>query len=191
MRGVESTGPAQPAGWKSRDGKLWFPTIKGVAVVDPDYRKRNERVPPVLIEKMAVEDGIRRTWRNAPVIDPGRKKLEFTFTALSFLVPERNRFKTMLQGFDRDWSAETSQRQVSYTNLPPGRYVFRVIACNNDGEWNRDGASLRFELRPYFFQTFWFWRWPPWACCSWPSWLSAGASGACSAASASSQVLVQ
>jgi signal transduction histidine kinase len=63
----------------------------------------------------------------------------------------------MLKGFDHDWSAETSQRQVSYTNLPPGQYSFRVIACNNDGKWNLAGASLPFELQPYFFQTFWFW----------------------------------
>ncbi len=156
VRGVESTGPAQPAGWKSREGKLWFPTIKGLAVVDPDYRKRNERVPPVLIEKMAVEDTV-VDMASPLVIGPGRKKIEFTFTALSYLVPEKNRFRTMLRGFDRGWSAETSQRRVSYTNLPPGNYAFRVIACNNDGQWNREGASLRFELRPYFFQTLWFW----------------------------------
>ncbi|MBU4306897.1 MAG: hypothetical protein KKB32_03570 [Acidobacteria bacterium] len=155
VRGVESTGPAQPAGWKSQDGKLWFPTIKGVTVVDPDYRKRNERIPPVLIEKMTVE-GQAVNLTAAPVIGPGRKKLEFTFTALSFLVPEKNRFKTMLRGFDSGWSAETSQRQVSYTNLPPGPYTFRVIACNNDGKWNQEGASLHFELRPFFFQTIWF-----------------------------------
>ena len=74
----------------------------------------------------------------------------------SATLSRKNRFKTMLRGFDRDWSAETGQRQVSYTNLPPGSYMFRVIACNNDGEWNRDGASLRFTLRPYFFQTPWF-----------------------------------
>ena len=156
VRGVESTGPAQPAGWKSQDGKLWFPTIKGVTVLDPDYHKRNESVPPVLIEKMTV-DGNAVDLAQPPVISPGRKKLEFTFTALSFLVPEKNRFKTMLKGFDRDWSVETSQRQVSYTNLPPGRYTFRVIACNNDGIWNQEGVSLRIELRPFFFQTFWFW----------------------------------
>jgi signal transduction histidine kinase/ligand-binding sensor domain-containing protein len=156
VRGVESTGPAQPAGWKNRDGKLWFPTIKGLAVVDPDYRKRNQRVPPVLIEKMAVE-GVALDPASPRVIGPGRKKIEFTYTALSYLVPEKNRFKTMLRGFDRAWSAETGQRQVSYTNLPPGRYTFRVIACNNDGQWNRQGASLSFELRPHFFQTAWFW----------------------------------
>jgi signal transduction histidine kinase/ligand-binding sensor domain-containing protein len=156
VRGVESTGPAQPAGWKSRDGKLWFPTIKGVTVVDPDYRKRNERIPPVLIEKMTV-DGQAVDLTAPMVISPGRKKLEFTFTALSFLVSEKNRFRTMLRGFDRGWSAETSQRQVSYTNLPPGRYTFRVVACNNDGKWNQAGASLQIELRPFFFQTFWFW----------------------------------
>ncbi|MCX6558675.1 MAG: ATP-binding protein [Candidatus Aminicenantes bacterium] len=155
VRGVESTGPAQPAGWKCRDGRLWFPTIKGVTVLDPDYSKRNERIPPVLIEKMIVE-GQEVDLAAPVVIGPGRKKLEFTFTALSFLVPEKNRFKTMLSGFDRDWSAETSQRQVSYTNLPPGRYAFRVIACNNDGKWNESGAKLVFELRPFFYQTFWF-----------------------------------
>ncbi|HSQ34694.1 MAG TPA: ATP-binding protein, partial [Candidatus Binatia bacterium] len=155
-RGVEGTGPAQPAGGKGRDGKLWFPTIRGVTVLDPDYGKRNERIPPVRIEKMTVE-GLALDLAAPLIIGPGRKKLEFTYTALSFLVPEKNRFKTMLRGFDREWSAETSQRQVSYTNLPPGRYTFRVIASNNDGQWNSHGASLSFELRPFFFQTFWFW----------------------------------
>ncbi|MBN2345314.1 MAG: hypothetical protein JXO51_02915, partial [Candidatus Aminicenantes bacterium] len=156
VRGVESTGPAQPAGCKSRDGKLWFPTVNGVAVVDPDYDKRNEMVPPVHIERMAV-DGLVAELSAPPVFGPGRRKLDFTYTALSFLVPERVRFKTWLQGFDRGWSEETEQRQVSYTNLPPGNYVLRVIACNNDGVWNRQGASLGFELRPFFYQTVWFW----------------------------------
>ncbi len=156
VRGVESTGPAQPAGWKSRDGKLWFPTIKGVAVVDPDYRKRNEHVPRVLIERMTI-NGEPIALSSPLVIGPGRKKLEFTYTALSYLVPEKVRFKTWLRGFDRGWSTETGQRQVSYTNLPPGRYTFQVIACNNDGKWNEEGASLHFELRPFFYQTSWFW----------------------------------
>ncbi len=124
-------------------------------MIDPDYRKRNERLPPVHIEKMIVE-GQAVDLGAVPVIGPGRKKLEFTYTALSFLIPEKNRFKTMLRGFDSGWSAETSQRRVSYTNLPPGRYTFRVIACNNDGKWNQKGASLRFELQPFFFQTIWF-----------------------------------
>jgi signal transduction histidine kinase/ligand-binding sensor domain-containing protein len=155
VRGVESTGPAQPAGWKSRDGKLWFPTIKGVAVVDPDYRKRNEQVPRVCIERMLL-DGRAADLDRPLVIGPGRRKLEFAYTALSFLVPEKVRFRTRLVGFDPGWSAETGQRQVSYTNLPPGRYTFRVIACNNDGKWNEEGASLAFVLRPFFFQTFWF-----------------------------------
>lgn len=154
--GVESNGPAQPAGCKGRDGKLWFPTIKGVAVVDPDYRKLNGREPPVIIERMNVNDEpVDLTV--PPVIGPGRKKLDFHFTALSFLAPGKNRFKTMLRGFDSDWSAQSSQRQVSYTNLPPGRYTLRVIACNNDGRWNTTGASLSFTLRPFFFQTLWFW----------------------------------
>lgn len=156
VRGVESTGPAQPAGWKGRDGKLWFPTIKGVAVVDPDYRKRNEHVPKVYIEEMAV-DGRPVDTGAAIAVAPGRRKLEFTYTALSYLVPEKVRFKTWLRGYDRGWSAESGQRQASYTNLPPGDYVFQVIACNNDGVWNMQGASLPFRLRPHFHQTPWFW----------------------------------
>jgi len=156
VRGVESTGPAQPAGWKSRDGKLWFPTIKGVAVVDPDFGKRNEHIPRVFIEGVFIND--KAAAQAAPlVIGPGRKKLDFTFTALSYLVPEKVHFKTWLQGYDRGWSAETSQRQISYTNLPPGSYTFRVIACNNDGKWNTVGASLSLALRPFFYQTYWFW----------------------------------
>ena len=152
VRVVESTGPAQPAGWKGQDGRLWFPTIKGVAVVDPDYRKRNEQVPPVRIERMAV-DGEAVDLAARPVLGPGRRRIEFTFTALSFLVPERNRFRTLLEGYDRGWSPESGQRQVAFTNLPPGRYVFRVQACNNDGLWNTQGARLEFELRPHVYET--------------------------------------
>jgi ligand-binding sensor domain-containing protein/signal transduction histidine kinase len=155
VRGVESTGPAQPAGCRGRDGRLWFATLRGVTVVDPDYSRRNEHVPPVFIETMTV-DGREADLSSPLVFGPGRRKLEFSFTSLSFLVPEKNRFRTMLVGFDGDWSGETAQRQVSYTNLPPGRYTLRVIASNNDGLWNHTGASLDFVLRPYFFQALWF-----------------------------------
>jgi len=155
VRGVESTGPAQPAGWKGRDGKLWFPTIKGVVVVDPDYHNLNEHVPRVYIEEMAVDGAAADL--GAPIsVAPGRRKLEFTYTALSFLVPEKVRFKTMLGGYDHGWSSESGRRQSSYTNLPPGDYVFRVIACNNDGIWNSEGASLPFRIEPRFYQTPWF-----------------------------------
>ena len=155
VRGIESTGPAQPAGFRAQDGKLWFPTIKGVAVVDLEYNRYNNLIPPVAIEKMTV-DGQVMSMAPPLAFGPGRKRLEFIYTALSFLVPEKVRFKTWLQGFDRGWSTETNQRQVSYTNLPPGRYTLRVIACNNDGKWNESGASLVFELRPFFYQALWF-----------------------------------
>jgi signal transduction histidine kinase len=126
-----------------------------VAVVDPDYGKRNELAPPVVVERMVV-DGREADLAAPLVLPPGRRKLEFTYTALSYLVPEKVHFKTWLRGFDRGWSEETVQRQVSYTNLPPGSYALRVVACNNDGKWNEEGASLEFELRPFFYQALWF-----------------------------------
>jgi diguanylate cyclase (GGDEF)-like protein len=72
------------------------------------------------------------------------------------LVPDRVRFKYQLEGYDRDWVDAGSRRVAYYTNLPPGPYRFRVIACNNDGLWNQNGASVSFTLKPHYYQTGWF-----------------------------------
>jgi PAS domain S-box-containing protein len=112
--------------------------------------------PPVLIEQVVVDQTIASLRRSSSVFPPGKEKLEFHYTALSYTVPERVLFKYRLEGYDRDWVDAGTQRVAFYTNLPPGKYRFRVIACNNDGVWNETGASVGFELSPHFYETWWF-----------------------------------
>jgi ligand-binding sensor domain-containing protein/tRNA A-37 threonylcarbamoyl transferase component Bud32 len=155
MRSAECNGEAQPAGWKARDGRLWFPTIKGVVVIDPARIPRNLLPPPVVLEETRV-DGQFSTGGSASSaleVPPGSDTLDFQYTALSLVYPQHVRFKYRLEGFDRDWVDAGTARAAHYTNLPPGRYTFRVKACNNDGVWNEEGASLALNLQPFFYQT--------------------------------------
>jgi signal transduction histidine kinase/CheY-like chemotaxis protein/ligand-binding sensor domain-containing protein len=150
-----STPEGQPAGVRTRDGKLWFTTQRGVVVVDPKHLAHNDLAPPVVIEEVVVgahslppHDGIE--------FPAGTDKIEFHYTGLSLLIPARVQFKYKLEGYDRDWVEAGSRRAAYYTNLPPGKYRFRAIACNDDGVWNLQGASVGFVLRPHFYQTYWF-----------------------------------
>ncbi len=155
VKSVECGGPAQPAGWRARDGRLWFPTVNGVVVIDPAYRLENGILPPVIIETV-VADNAELSPVQPLVLEPGLKRLEFSYTGLSFMVPEQVKFRFRLDGFEREWGPAVSRRTAYYTNLPPGTYTFRVIACNNDGKWNETGAAVQLTLRPYFYQTYWF-----------------------------------
>ncbi len=155
MRTAECSGFTQPAGWKTRDGHLWFPTIEGAVVIDPDRIKTNATPPPVVIEEMLVNRSVVSTSSPAE-ISPGRGDLEFHYTGLSFVDPERVRFRYILEGFDREWVDAGTRRTAFYTNIPAGWYTFRVTACNNDGIWNENGASAHFRLRPSFRDTPWF-----------------------------------
>jgi len=159
METLECTGGFHPAGLKSRDGRLWFSTVKGLVMVDPENISVNETPPPVVIEDV-LADGVSQspvTDRESQIeLPPGVQRVEFRFTALSLVAPERNRFKYRLDGLEKDWVEGGSQRAVAYTHLPPARYEFRVVACNNDGVWNDTGATVRFSVRPQVWQTWWF-----------------------------------
>ncbi|MGE5342563.1 MAG: two-component regulator propeller domain-containing protein [Candidatus Omnitrophota bacterium] len=157
---------------KSRDGRLWFPTSLGLTMIDPNHIKTNKTPPSLLIEKMIVDGDpvhIQQTQRffgrerraafskRAPLeLAPGKKRFEFYYTALSFINPKKIRFKIKLDGYDKGWVDMDNLRNTTYTSLSPGLYTFKVIACNSDGVWNQTGASLSFYLRPYFYQTPWF-----------------------------------
>lgn len=158
MKSGECNGGAQPAGWKTQDGRLWFPTTKGVAMIDPAKVSLNQQLPPVVIEDVGYDDRtLNRSANNAEMrLSPGSGKLEFHYTALSFLVPSNVRFKYRLEGFDDRWIEAGTRRTAYYTNIPPGKYTFHVIACNNDGIWNEAGAAFPFYLQPHFYQTGWF-----------------------------------
>ena len=156
---LECSEGLQPAGCKTADGRLWFPTSKGLVCIDPANVKFNPLPPPVAIEEMRVDD---RPFANeasgaAPFkIPPGRHRFDFQYTALSFIAPEKVRFKYRLKGFDNDWVDAGTKRLAIYNYLAPGEYSFQVIACNNDNVWSEPGASLAFNVLPYFWQTTWF-----------------------------------
>jgi diguanylate cyclase (GGDEF)-like protein len=154
---TESSGPAQPAGCIDRYGRLWFPTIRGVSLFEPDRQRLNRVEPPVVIET-AVINGRKYAGLKPVTIPPGKGNIEIDYTAISFLQVNKIQFAYRLVGFDNDWVDAGSRRAAFYTNLPPRSYVFQVIASNADGVWNRGGAVFSFTLRPYFTQTTLF-RW--------------------------------
>ena len=140
---------------KSADGKLWFVRGGGVSVLDPHHLAFNKLPPPVHIEQVTA-DGKTYDASNGLRLPAGVRDLLFNFTALSFVAPEKVRFRVKLEGQDKGWRELVNQRHVHYTNLPPGTYRFRVMACNNSGVWNEEGALLDFSIAPAFYQTNWF-----------------------------------
>jgi signal transduction histidine kinase len=151
MKATECNGGV-PGACKARDGRLWFPTTRGVVAIDPDAINGP---PPVVIEEAwANKVKLGRDGRTS--VPAGNKTLDFTFTALNLSAPERQRFKYRLQPFDKGWVDAGTQRTAHYTNMAPGEYSFQVIAADSYGIWNDRGASVRFVLRPHFHQTNWF-----------------------------------
>lgn len=153
MKTAEASDAAsQPAGCHTSDGKLWFTTKKGIVAVDPMHLTQNALIPPVVVESV-IANGVAQPWSGDLQIAPGNTSLEIYYTALSLRIPGRVQFKYQLEGYDRGWVEAGSRRAAYYTKLPPGRYRFHVIAANDDGVWNNDGASVGILLRPRFYQT--------------------------------------
>jgi signal transduction histidine kinase/ligand-binding sensor domain-containing protein len=155
---IECSEGLQPAGCQTADGRLWFPTSKGLVVVSPLNIATNALPPPVAIESVRVDDRplAAELFDGTIKIPPGRHRFEFQYTGLSFVDPEKVRFKYRLNEFETEWVNADTKRTVNYNYIPPGHYSFQVIACNNDGVWNEAGVSLPFSVSPYFWQTVWF-----------------------------------
>lgn len=144
---------ASPAGAKANDGKLWFPTIKGVVVVEPDTL--SAKSPFVTLEKILIDDKIFPI--NADLeIKPNQNNFEIEFSALSWNRPQQVNFKYKLDGLDADWIAAGTRRTAYYPHIPPGEYVFRVIADNGEGVWNTEGKTIKIRVFPPYYQTWWF-----------------------------------
>jgi ligand-binding sensor domain-containing protein/two-component sensor histidine kinase len=155
MRKAECYDQQQPTVWKTKNGILWFATLGGAAIIDPLRIKSNPYPPKCKIEQMLV-NGKQIDTDHIQELPPGSNNFEFQYTGLSFTAPEKIQFRYQLAGFDKDWIEAGSRRLAQYTNIPPGNYTFRMKACNNDGLWNEEGAAFLFSIRPYFYQTRWF-----------------------------------
>jgi len=147
---------------KSLDGRLWFSVENGISVVDPHHLPFNKLPPPVYVERVIAD---RKTyWQNGsgdasssrPRLPPLVRDLTIDYTALSLTVPEKVHFRFKLDGQDKDWREVVNQRSVEYSNMSPGNYRFRVLASNNSGVWNEEGAFLDFSIAPAYWQTNWF-----------------------------------
>jgi signal transduction histidine kinase len=158
---LEFSGGLQPAGCKTADGRLWFASNRGLVVVDPKDVKLNYLAPPVVIETVQVDGqamaGSAEQAAGKPLrIPPGRHRLEFVYTGLSYTAPDKVRFRYRLEGLDSEWTDARTKRSATFDYVPPGRYVFHVSACNDAGIWNQEGATVAFILLPHFWQTWWF-----------------------------------
>jgi AraC-like DNA-binding protein len=153
MRSSECVMGGQPSAWKTTDGKLYFPTLKGVAVLDPSSIKINRKPPEIIIEEVFVDNKPVKPGEDT-IFSSEKKIIEFYFTALSFTAPEKVNIRYKLEGFDNHWKdvVPRQKRAALYLNLDPGNYRFKVIACNNDGLWNDKGAVFEFKIKFPFYK---------------------------------------
>jgi signal transduction histidine kinase len=158
LRSRETATNSHPSAWRSHDGRLWFATPRGLVEVDPAHFPVNTVPPGVALERFTVDDApmVLNGAAAAIRIPAGHVHFEFDYAGLSFVAPQKVRYRYMLDGFDKGWTEAGARRTAYYTNIPAGHYTFRVQAANNDGLWNEQGAALAFELRPHFYQTLWF-----------------------------------
>jgi signal transduction histidine kinase/ligand-binding sensor domain-containing protein len=156
LRVIECKPGVQPAVSLMNNGDLWFSTIRGLIVLDPNHLLLNVPPPPVVIEDVIV-NGEHEVPARVSKLAPGRKNLEFQYTGLSFLAPGRITFRYILDGYDKNWIDAGTRRAAYYTNLPPGSFRFRVTACNIDGVCNDTGSSVSFVLASHLYQRAWFW----------------------------------
>lgn len=152
MKSAECNGGGAPAGCRRRDGRLCFPTMMGVAVIDPARVHVDTTAPSTAIE------GIKADGEPLPLVQglslhAGLRRIELKYTALSFRAPEKIAFRYRLIGYDKDWIEAGMHRETYYTNLPPGEYSFSVVARTRDGVWGTSASALRFTVQPFFYQT--------------------------------------
>ncbi len=162
MKSSEASGGHQPAGIRTRDGRMWFPMIKDVVIIDPKLTSKT--APKVVIEEAATRsvDGradsvsMKIDGSNSISIPTGQRDLEIRFTGLSFTKPESTRFYYKLDGVDSDWTDAGTRRTAFYPFIPPGSYTFQVKAVSANGVVSANTAVLSVVVDKYFWQTWWF-----------------------------------
>ncbi|MCP4154923.1 MAG: response regulator [bacterium] len=160
MRSRWSTGQACHTR-DHHDHRLWFPTSVGVTSIRPGSVKKNPPNIPLIIEKLIVDGESVPLQPNTAVggpvrLAPGKKRMDFYYAAVSFVNPGKITFKTKMDGYDPLWIKRDTLRTATYTGLRPGLYTFNVKACYPGGVWNGNETTLTFYLKPFFYQTTWF-----------------------------------
>jgi len=154
MRNPEGSGGGlDPSGLRDRDGRLWFSTIDGIALIDPPSFSTNQVVPRVQVEDVLLNDRpVRRLGDGSIEVPAGTSSIEIAYTAFSFMAPSKVRFRYRLTGYDEAWHDVGTRRGAYYSRLPYGDYTLEVMASNNDGVWSTSPATLRLSVLPFFWE---------------------------------------
>jgi ligand-binding sensor domain-containing protein len=152
---VECLGGRQPVACRSADGRLWFLTQRGMAVIHPAHAAKNPVPPPVYIEKITV-NGKPYGVTNGMILPAGSRQINFIYAGLSYAASGWVHYRYRLEGVDTDWVEAEGRREANYGNLDPGEHKFKVVASNQDGVWSSQSATLAFTITPYFHETGWF-----------------------------------
>ena len=159
-----------PGTLRGREGQLWIPMRKALAVVDPKIMRTDPNPPEVLLSKVTVDGRILAapgggedstvvnlaTLKTPLQLPPAHRHLEFDFTAIHFAAPENIRFRYQLMGYENDWIDATAERKAEYSRLPAGNYQFRAAASIGDGPWSLTPITFGFSVQPFLWQTSWF-----------------------------------
>jgi len=144
-----------PGGLITTDGRLWFPTLGGLAMVDPTGLENPAPAPPAILEQVTVDE---RTIDDSAsrILAANPQRVEFRFSAVNFLDPERTLFRYRLEGFETGWIISRSQQIAQYTHLAPGEYRFLLEASRDGATWSNEAAVWSFRIRPAFYETLLF-----------------------------------
>lgn len=155
MPSAETNGGFQPSVVRDAAGNIYFPTVQGVVEVFPNKVQSNEIIPPVYIQEV-VRDRASLPFGDTLYLPYDSTRIEISFAALSYVNPKRVAFRIQLEGVDDQWINIGNRRTAFYSLIPPGEHRFHVIASNNDGVWNKTGASLLIIVQPPFWKKTWF-----------------------------------
>ncbi|MEJ2614669.1 MAG: two-component regulator propeller domain-containing protein, partial [Ignavibacteriaceae bacterium] len=156
------------ASFKSRNNELFFGGTKGLNAFYPEDLRRNKHIPPIVITSFQIfNKPVEINEKNSPLkksitetkeieLSYGQNVFSFEFSALDYVSPYKNRYAYMMEGFDENWIYSGNRRYITYTNLDPGKYVFKVKGSNNDGVWNEKGVQLTIRILPPLWRTWWF-----------------------------------
>lgn len=156
LRTREFNGGIQPAGIKSSDGMLWFPSQDGIVRVNPQTVTLNTEIPLIHIEEVESKLSCYEPVPTRIILEKGDRDISLRFTALSYTAPQKNKFRYRLFGFEEEWTISSDSRTARYTNLDPGTYTFKVVGSNSEGLWNLQGALATIVVSPYFYEAVWF-----------------------------------